>query len=160
MSPGRSPTGSSGTPASAPSGSLFGKQMAYIISGPLSQNPNLMQILEASVTARQDANLVDIITDECKNSAEINAVLQNLGERLISFSEKGYIRPQNFLGVGGHKVFRDNIGGRLWSIWQAGHRYFKKHGKYDFPQKEYKIRILNSIWSKPAGRLRGLIHLL
>jgi multimeric flavodoxin WrbA len=125
--------------------SLVGKQMGYIISGPLSQNANLIQILEASSTARQDAIHVDMITDECENSAEIDAQLQSLAERLISYSVKGYIKPQNFLGVGGHKIFRDDIWGRLRMIWQVDHRYFKKHGKYDFPQKDYKIRIMTAI---------------
>ena len=125
--------------------SLVGKQMGYIISGPLSQNANLIQILEASSTARQDAIHVDMITDECENSAEIDAQLQSLAERLISYSVKGYIKPQNFLGVGGHKIFRDNIWGRLRMVWQADHRYFKKQGKYDFPQKDYKIRIMTAI---------------
>jgi len=125
--------------------SLVGRQLGYLISGPLSQTHNLIQILEASSTARQDANHVDIITDECENSTEIDAQLQSLAERLVSYSEKGYIRPQDFLAVGGHKVFRDNIWGRLRMIWQADHRYFKKHGKYDFPQKEFKIMIFNPI---------------
>ena len=125
--------------------SLVGKQMGYIISGPLSQNANLIQIIEASSTVRQDAIHVDMITDECENSAEIDAQLQSLAERLISYSVKGYIKPQNFLGVGGHKIFRDNIWGRLRMVWQADHRYFKKHGKYDFPQKDYKIRIMTAI---------------
>ena len=125
--------------------SLVGKQMGYIISGPLSQNANLIQILEASSTARQDAIHVDMITDECENSSEIDAQLQSFAERLVSYSINGYIKPQNFLGVGGHKIFRDDIWGRLRMVWQADHRYFKKHGKYDFPQKDYKIRIMTAI---------------
>lgn len=125
--------------------SLVGKQMAYIISGPLSQNSNLMQILEASVTARQDANFVDIVTDECENSGEIDAQLQSLAERLIRFSVKGYIKPQNFLGLGGHKIFRDNVWGRLRALWQADHRYYKRHGWYDFPQKDLKIRVITPV---------------
>lgn len=103
-----------------------------------------MQILEASVTTRQDANFVDIVSDESEDSANIDAQLQRLAERLIHFSVKGYVKPQNFLGIGGHIVFRDNIWGRLRSVWQADHRYLKKHGKYDFPQKDIKIRILNA----------------
>lgn len=125
--------------------SLVGKQLGYIISGPLSQTPNLIQILEASSTTRQDANHAEIITDECGNSEELDAQLQSFGERLISYSEKGYIRPQNFLAIGGHKVFRDNIWGRLRMIWQADHRYYKKHGKYDFPQKDLKLWVFNPI---------------
>jgi multimeric flavodoxin WrbA len=125
--------------------SLVGKQLGYIISGPLSQIPNLIQILEASSTTRQDANHADIITDECENSAELDALLQNFAERLVSYSEKGYIRTKNFLAVGGQKVFRDDIWGRLRMIWQADHKYYIKHGKYDFPQKDLKMWIFNPV---------------
>jgi multimeric flavodoxin WrbA len=156
--------------------SLAGKQLGYIISGPLRQNPNLIQILEASSTARQHANHVDIITDESGNSAEIDALLQSLAQRLVSFAETGYVRPQNFLGVGGHKVFRDNIWGRLRPLWQADYRYFKKHRLFDFPQTDFKIRVLTPILmlltripgvrrkyyanvkSFPSGRLKQLIE--
>jgi multimeric flavodoxin WrbA len=156
--------------------SLAGKQLGYIISGPLNQNPNLIQILEASSTARQHANHVDIITDEGGNSAEIDALLQSLAQRLVSFAETGYVRPQNFLAVGGHKVFRDNIWGRLRPLWQADYRYFKKHRLFDFPQTDFKIRVLTpvlmlltripgvrrkyyaNVKSFPSGRLKQLIE--
>jgi hypothetical protein len=29
--------------------------------------------------------------------------------------------------------------------WQADHKYYKHHGKYDFPQKELKFYIANPI---------------
>jgi len=64
---------------------------------------------------------------------------------LIRFSEKGYVKPQSFLGVGGHKVFRDNIWGRLRPIWQADHRYYRSHGFYDFPQRDLRVRIMRPI---------------
>ncbi len=155
--------------------SLAGKQLGFIISGPLRQNQNLIQILEASSTARQYANHVDIITDECENSEEIDSLLQSFAQRLVSFAGIGYIRPQNFLGVGGHKVFRDDIWGRLRPLWQADYRYFKKHGLFDFPQKDFKIRVLTPILmlltripvvrkkyyanvkAFPSGRLKKLI---
>ena len=156
--------------------SLSGKQLGYIISGPLRQNANLIQILEASSTARQSANHVDIITDECENSAEIDALLQSFAQRLVAFAEKGYLKPQNFLAVGGHKVFRDDIWGRLRPLWQADYRYFKQHGLFDFPHKDIKIRVLSPILmlltripvvrrkyyanvkTFPAGRLKKLVE--
>jgi multimeric flavodoxin WrbA len=125
--------------------SLVGKQIGYIISGPLSQLPNLAQYLEASSIARQDSNHVDIITDESEDSLEIDNLIQHFAERLLRFSEHNYIKPKNFLGVGGHKIFRDDIWGRLRMIWQSDHRYFKEHGKYDFPQKDYGVRIATAI---------------
>ncbi len=122
---------------------LIGKQIGYIISGPLSQNHNLQEILEASATTRQDANFAGIITDEVTDSQLLDRQLQSYAGQILYFSEQNYVRPQNFLGVGGHKIFRDEIWGPIRMIWQADHKYFRKHGKYDFPQKRYFIRIGN-----------------
>ncbi|HYA89859.1 MAG TPA: NAD(P)H-dependent oxidoreductase [Thermodesulfobacteriota bacterium] len=124
--------------------SLIGKQIGFIISGPLSQIPNLRQILEA-YTEWQQANLVDVITDEHGDSAEIDALLQSFAERLIQLAGEGYIKPSTFLGVGAMKIFRDDVWGRLRFPFQADHRFYKKHGIYDFPQKDYKARITNRI---------------
>jgi len=123
--------------------SLAGKQIAYLISGPISQNHNLQQILEGNVTARQSANLVDIVSDEAGDSKIIDSNLQALAERVVLYAEKGFIRPQNFLKVGGHKIFRDEIFGHIRSVWQADHRYYRKHGLYDFEQKKHGLRIMN-----------------
>jgi multimeric flavodoxin WrbA len=123
--------------------SLYRKQIAYIISGPISQNHNLVQILEANVTARQSANLVDIISDESADSEKIDGLLDNLALRSVRYAEEGFVRPQNFLGVGGHKIFRDEIFGHIRSVWQADHRYYRKNGYYDFEQKKYGLRIMN-----------------
>jgi hypothetical protein len=125
--------------------SLKGKQMAFLISGPLSQNSNLIQYLEASVIDRQESNLVDFVTDESENAKEIDTQIQSLAERLIRYSIKGYIKPPSFLAVGGHKIFRDDVWGRLRPVWQADHRYYRKHGWYDFPQKDLKIRIMRPV---------------
>jgi hypothetical protein len=124
--------------------SLIGKQIGLIISGPLSQIPNLRQILEA-YTEWQQANLVDVITDEHGDSVEIDALLQNFAERLIQLAGERYIKPATFLGVGAMKIFRDDVWGRLRFPFQADHRFYKKHGIYDFPQKDYKARITNRI---------------
>ena len=122
---------------------LSGKQMGYIVSGPLGQIPNLRQILE-SYAGFQKGNLVDIVTDEYEDSGEIDALLDNLGSRLVQLSEKKYLKPSNFLIVGGNKVFRDDIWGRLRLVFQADHRFYKDHGRYDFPQKDYKTRAMNA----------------
>jgi multimeric flavodoxin WrbA len=156
--------------------SLAGKQLGYIISGPLRQNPNLIQILEASSIARQHANHVDIITGESGSSEEIDALLQNFAQQLVTFAEKGYVKPQNFLGVGGHKVFRDNIWGRLRPLWQADYKYYKEHRLFDFPQKDHKVNVMTrilflltripavrkkyyaSLKTFPSGRLKSIVE--
>lgn len=124
--------------------SLVGKQIGFIISGPFNQIPNLRQILEGW-TEWQQSHLVDFITDESGNSAEIDASLESLSMRLIHFANKKYVKPPTFLGVGGMKIFRDNIWGRLRYVFQADHAYYNKHGIYDFPQKDLKTRLQNGI---------------
>jgi multimeric flavodoxin WrbA len=121
--------------------SLMGKQVGFIISGPLKQIPNLRQILEA-YTEWQQANLVDIVTDEEEDSQVLDSQLQHLAERFIDLAEKNYIKPKTFLGVGGMKIFRDDVWGKLRFPFQADHQFYKNHGFYDFPQKDYKNRMI------------------
>ena len=124
--------------------SLSGKQIGFIVSGPLSQIPNLRQILEA-YTDWQQANLVDIVTDEYEDSAVIDGLLQKLATGLVWFAERSYIQPRTFLGIGGMRIFRDDVWGRLRFPFRADHQFYKKHGIYDFPQKDYKGRIVSQI---------------
>ena len=123
---------------------LIGKQVGFIISGPLSQIPNLRQILDGYVELQQ-ANPAGFVTDESGDSKEIDLLLENLSHRLVWSAQTGYIRPATFLGVGGTKLFRDDIWGRLRFPFRADHRAFKKLGIYNFPQKKYKTRIQNRI---------------
>ncbi|MCL6457395.1 MAG: NAD(P)H-dependent oxidoreductase [Gorillibacterium sp.] len=116
-----------------------GKQLGYLISGPLGQLDNLREILLASAQLDR-ANLAGILTDEYETSTEIDQQIEAFAGNLIDCSSKHYIRPQTFLGLGGMKIFRDDVWGRLRFVFQADHRYYKKQGLYDFPQKEYRIR--------------------
>jgi multimeric flavodoxin WrbA len=122
--------------------SLIGKQFGFLISGPLSQNANLREILEGWVELQQ-SHLVGFVTDEYGDSTEIDGLLQDLAERLIQFAESGYIKPPTFLGVGGMKIFRDDIWGRLRTAFQADHRAYRRLGIYDFPQKDWSVRAVN-----------------
>jgi len=124
--------------------SFIRKQIGFIVSGPLSQIPNLRQILEGYVEWQQ-ANLVDFVTDEYGDSQQIDVTLQGFAKRLISSSEKDYVKPRTFLGVGGMKIFRDDVWGKLRFPFQADHRFYKTHGVYDFPQRDYKARMIATI---------------
>lgn len=55
--------------------SISGKQIGLIISGPLSQLPNLRQIFEAYFEV-QHANIVDIVTDEFGDSSQIDDMIK------------------------------------------------------------------------------------
>lgn len=120
---------------------LKGKQFGLLISGPLAMIPNLREILNAYFQW-QGANLVDIVTDEY-SSVEIDSLIDNLARSLVSHSGRGYVQPPTFLGVGGMKVFRDDIWGRLRFVFQADHRHYEENGIYDFPQDDKKSIDIN-----------------
>ena len=121
---------------------LMGKQLIWLISGPLTQLSNLRQILEA-YTQVQRANLAGIVTDETAESKELDALIQEAARRSICFDQTGYIQPSTFLGVGAHKIFRDEIWGPLRFPFVADDQFYRQHGFYDFPQKNYLSRLQN-----------------
>jgi multimeric flavodoxin WrbA len=124
--------------------SFAGKQIGFIISGPLAQLPHLRQFIEA-YTEMQQANFAGVVTDECSDSAQLDENISALAHHLLDWASRAYVRPMTFLGVGAMKVFRDDIYGRLRFPFQADHRYYKEHGLYDFPQKDYRARVRNGI---------------
>lgn len=124
--------------------SLSGKQMGFLISGPLRQLSNLRQILDAYVECMQ-SNMAGFVTDEYENSEQIDSLLQDMARRLVDYSELHYIRPYTCLSIGGRKVLRDEIWERLRFIFQADDRYYKKYGLYDFPQKNIRARFFNDL---------------
>jgi multimeric flavodoxin WrbA len=123
---------------------MVGKQIAYVISGPLSQNANVLEMMQG-ITELDQANLAGVVTDECDDSAALDALLDSLALELVECARAHYVRPRTFLGVGGQKIFRDDIYGQLRFVFQADHRYYKTHGFYDFPQKNLKTRLTNLI---------------
>ncbi len=124
--------------------SLYKKQIGYIISGPMRQMPYLKQILIGNVL-RQKSNFISIVTDEHEDDNEITNQLIDLAAKSVSFSKKGYIKPEDFMGIGGWAIFRDEIWGHIRMVWQADHKYFKENKLYNFPHKNYKSRIKNSV---------------
>lgn len=126
---------------------LLGKQMGFIVSGPLSQNANLREILTASAELNH-ANLVGFVTDEVGDAAQIDALLGALAERSVRFARQGYLRPATFLGVGGQILFRDAIWGSLRGLFRADHRTYKRLGWYkSFPQRNLRARAMNVVYS-------------
>jgi len=120
--------------------SLVGKQLAFIVSGPLSLLPELRETYEAW-TELQQSNLAAFVSDEVP-AATLDAALDQLAERLVRFSEAAYIRPRTFLGVAGMKIFRDDIWSELKVVFRADHKAYRKLGFYDFPQRRIGHRVL------------------
>ena len=113
---------------------------------PLAQLATLRQMLEA-YAAGEGANLVGIVTDEGGDSTDLDRLLDGLAGRLIDFAAAGYFRPPSFPLIGGRKLFRDEIWSDLRSVFRADHRYYKRHGLYDFPRRSLKARITEAIFT-------------
>jgi len=121
-----------------------GQQTGWIISGPLKQIPNLRQVIEASSGIPRMGN-VGIVTDEGMDSEQTTLLLKGLADQIMWGIEVGFSRPPSFLGVGGHKVFRDLIYS-MRGVLKADHEYYKKNHLYDFPQKDLKSQAMNLLF--------------
>jgi multimeric flavodoxin WrbA len=124
--------------------SFSGKQIGIVISGPLRQVPNLRQILEAYFEI-QNANLIDIITDEIGDSSQIDDKIISFSKRMINHANSMFIGSPTFFSIAGRKLFRDEIWGRLRFPFRADYVEYRKKGRFDFPQANWKSRIHNMI---------------
>lgn len=109
-----------------------GMPFGYIINGEYNNEHNLKQIVEARAEVGHNY-LAGVGYD--KESIILTA------DKLAYAIENKYVLPRNFYGVGGMKIFRDLI----WimrGIMKADHKFYKKHGVYDFPQKQRGKMIL------------------
>ena len=109
----------------------IGMPIGYLVDGPLSREENLKTIIEARAQVGSNF-LAGVATNEQNPDAEIDARAQKLCYAL----EHKYVPPQNFYGIGGMKVFRDLIW-IMQGMMRADHKFYKVHGQYDFPQKQW-----------------------
>ncbi|MDP4143991.1 MAG: NAD(P)H-dependent oxidoreductase [Bacillota bacterium] len=139
---------------------LPGKQVGYIVSGPINQILSLRHSLEAWCEVN-GANFVGIVSDDSQNNIEIKSHLYNLAKRLVELSEKEYFKPISFEGLASKKIYRDEMCGELQQIFLSDHRYFKKNGYYDFPNNNLKLKLINymiGILNKIPIFRKWLIH--
>jgi multimeric flavodoxin WrbA len=132
--------------------SLQGKQIGFVISGPLQQIPHLKEALTG--WADNGGCHALFVSDEVSGASELDALLDAMAERLVQCAETGYIPTHTFYGIAGHKIFRDFIYARSRMVFQADYRYFADHNMFDFPQADYKNRLLNAVLI-PLTRIPG-----
>ena len=109
----------------------IGMPVGYLISGNLAEEANLQTVIEARAQVGSNF-LAGVATDENDPDAQIDM----LAKRLTYALENKYLPPQNFYGIGGMKVFRDLIW-LMQGMMKADHKFYKSHGQYDFPQKQW-----------------------
>ena len=107
-----------------------GMPVGYLVSGNYSAENNLRTVIEAR--AETGGNFLSgVATDERDTDSQIDALAKSLSFAL----ETAHTAPQNFWGVGGMKIFRDLIY-QMRGMMRADHKFYKKQGIYDFPQKK------------------------
>ena len=109
----------------------IGMPVGYLISGSYSREHNLQTILEARAQVGSNF-LAGLATDEENPDQAIDQLCAKLTYAL----DHQYLPPQNFYGIGGMKVFRDLIW-LMQGMMKADHKFYKAHGQYDFPQKQW-----------------------
>ena len=109
----------------------IGMPVGYLVCGNLASETNLQTIMEARAQVG-DNFLAGIANDQLDPDGQIDMLAQRLQYAL----ENKYVPPQNFYGIGGMKVFRDLIW-LMQGMMRADHKFYKAHGQYDFPQKQW-----------------------
>ncbi len=107
-----------------------GMPVGYLVSGNYSEEHNLRTVIEARADTGGNF-LSGVATDEHDTDAQIDALAKSLSFAL----ETKHTVPQTFWGVGGMKIFRDLIY-QMRGMMRADHKFYKKQGIYDFPQKK------------------------
>ncbi len=127
----------------------MGMPMGYLVCGDLSREENLRTIMEARCEVGHN-----FLCGTATDAAGIAA----MSERMVYALENGYVQPQNFYGVGGMKIFRDLIY-LMRGIMRADHKFYKKHGIYDFPQKKkgtlLAMMLVGSLMNNPKLRSKA-----
>lgn len=124
-----------------------GMPVGYLVSGNYNAENNLRNVIEARCETGGNF-LCGVATDEY----ETNAQIDNLAKTLDFALKTKHTIPQNFWGVGGMKIFRDLIY-QMRGMMRADHKFYKKQGIYDFPQKKWpmslKMYLVGALLSNP-----------
>lgn len=123
---------------------MVGKQIVYLVAGPLSREKNLEEIIRC-YSEFDGAHLVDIVSDEPWNADSLDALLYDAARRAMADAAAQYHPPATCRGISANKIFRDDIWGPLRFPFRADHRYYRRHGMYDFPQRDISSRIRNAL---------------
>ncbi|QUH27844.1 NAD(P)H-dependent oxidoreductase [Vallitalea guaymasensis] len=143
----------------------MGMPVGYILSGEYSKESNLKTIVEGRSEVGHNY-LTSVVCDESKDNDVIKNNLMNLSLQTEFALENKLVLPENFYGVGGMKIFRDLIY-VMRGLMKEDHKFYKKHGIYDFPQKKRKTMIkmiligwlmsIPSVKAKSKGKMNEAI---
>ena len=109
-----------------------GMPVGYLVAGEYEREENLRMIVEGRAEVGRNF-LAGVATDERDTDRRIDEMAEKLSYAL----KNKLITAQNFLGVGGMKIFRDLIY-LMRGMMRADHKFYKAGGYYkDFPQRQW-----------------------
>lgn len=120
------------------------KHVGWIISGPFSSQWNLKRAIEIYFQL-QPSRIAAFVTDEYEYSAEIDDRLDHLAKEIVRLSQDKRLIPVTFAYTSGMKFFRDMLLGNPKMIFQSEYKYFKKHGLFKKPKRDFATRILSLV---------------
>ncbi|MEG2678404.1 MAG: NAD(P)H-dependent oxidoreductase [Oscillospiraceae bacterium] len=122
-----------------------GMPAGYLVDGDYDGERNLHTVIEGRAEVGQNF-LAGVGTDR--------ESIRRMAQTLAYAQRERLLLPQNFLGVGGMKIFRDLIY-VMRGLMKADHKFYKEHGIYDFPQKKrgtiLKMQFLGALTRMPGA---------
>ena len=111
---------------------LNGNPMGFLFSGPLRQIHNLREIFTGQAEVGRNP-FIGFQTDECADGELLTSQISAFSEKVNRMLADPWMRPLTFLGVGGHKIFRDLVYS-MRTLMVEDHKYYTEEGLYDFPE--------------------------
>ena len=118
----------------------MGCPTGYLVNGAYAEEGNLQMVLEGRVNVGGNYLCGVAVNDGVEDAEHRIMSVEQLVMRLAYALDNNYRQPSNFLGVGGMKIFRDLIY-QMRGLMRADHKFFKSHGQYDFPQKQWRMSL-------------------
>ncbi|MCE1248336.1 MAG: NAD(P)H-dependent oxidoreductase [Firmicutes bacterium] len=132
-----------------------GKSFGFILSGMLRENRMLKEFMEGYVQAVTGSSLFEYVTDESSENEAVTEEIFTFTENMIRNCRDKLTKPQDFLGVGGEKIFRDLVYSFRW-FFTDDHRFFENEGRYNFPNTdpatEKRSLEMEALMSQPGAK--------
>ena len=138
---------------------LQGKQLGFIISGPLRHRQNLRELLDVFADSWH-MKFRGVVTDEAGDSRAVIREIRDFSRNLELAGETNLDFGGSFYRAGGQKLFRDFVFNTS-AVFTADDKFYKKSGLYaTLPQRQWKRRFRNTIFSLMVAVpfLRRQIH--
>jgi len=118
--------------------------IGHIVSGPLNQLTAMRETIEGSIEVAH-CHRLGVVSDDYPNAETVATQINNMVKFMEHWlSNEVWTTPQTFLGVGGHKIFRDLVY-NYRGVMTADYKFYKEKNLLDFPTRNISQRLLGKI---------------